>query len=123
MRIVILSQSYYPDTASVSQHLTDLAESLVDNGHKVSVVTSRFGYDSNQIYPKIEIHNGVFIKRFLHTNFGKRFFFLRALNFLTFNFFLFFKTSLLRSNCDVIISLTFPPFSALVGVGYCLRFN
>lgn len=116
MRIVILSQSYYPDTASVSQHLTDLAESLVDNGHKVSVVTSQFGYDSNQVFPKNEIHNGVLIKRFLHSNFGKRSFFLRAINFLTFNFFLFFKTSLLYSKCDVIIGLTFPPFSALVGI-------
>ena len=42
MKIVILSQSYYPDTVSVAQHLTDLAESLVEHGHKVHVVTSIF---------------------------------------------------------------------------------
>ena len=87
MKIIILSQAYYPDTVSVSQHLTDLAESLVENGHEVRVITSVFGYDSHERFEKKEIHNGVIIKRFYHTNFGKRSFLFRAVNFLTFNLF------------------------------------
>ena len=116
MKIIILSQAYYPDTVSVSQHLTDLAESLVENGHEVRVITSVFGYDSHERFEKKEIHNGVIIERFYHTNFGKRSFLFRAVNFLTFNLFLFFRTVRLRSKYDLVIGLTFPPFSALVGV-------
>ena len=96
MKIVILSQSYYPDTVSVAQHLTDLAESLVEHGHKVRVVTSIFGYDSNDRFEKEETHNGVVIERIHHTNFGKRSFIFRSINFLTFNLVLFLKTLLLH---------------------------
>ena len=30
VRIIVLSQVYWPDTASTAQHLTDLAEALVE---------------------------------------------------------------------------------------------
>ena len=117
MKVLILSQSYFPDTVSVSQHLTDFAESLVQNGHEVRLITSVFGYDSQKTFPRTEVHNGVRVIRIHHTNFSKRFFLLRALNFLTFNLVLFFKATFSMPKPDLVIGLTFPPFSALVGIG------
>ena len=85
MRIAILTQVYYPDTVSVSQHLSDLAERLCDEGHQVRVITSRYGYDTQDEYSKYEIKESVEIFRVNQTNFNKSSFILRAVNFLTFN--------------------------------------
>ena len=52
MNILIVSQCYWPDTASVAQHLDDLSQELSENGHKVHVLTSRFSYEDKSIkYP------------------------------------------------------------------------
>jgi colanic acid biosynthesis glycosyl transferase WcaI len=117
MNIIILTQSYYPDTVSVSQHLTDFSESLVESGHNVTVLTSSFGYDSEQKFAKNELQNGVKIRRIWQTNFGKEIFILRAVNFLTFNLSLLFVGLLIKkSEVDLVFGSTSPPFSGLVGL-------
>jgi hypothetical protein len=51
MRILIVSQVFYPDTVSVSQHMSDLAFKLVEEGHSVTVFSSRYPYEGKgQIY-------------------------------------------------------------------------
>ena len=61
MNILIITQVYYPDTVSVAQHLTDLAERLVSIGHSVEVISSRYGYDSNDLYDKKAKEKNVYI--------------------------------------------------------------
>ena len=73
-RIVIVSQCFWPDTASVAQHLSDLAEELSKNGHKIIVYTSIFSYENKSIrYSKNEFYKGIQIKRIYHSFFGKIF--------------------------------------------------
>ena len=117
MNIIILTQAYYPDTVSVSQHLTDFSECLVESGHSVTVLTSMYGYDSDQTFEQDENRNGVKIKRIWQSKLGKKYFILRAFDFLTFNISLLFNGLFLnRKKVDLIFGTTFPPFSALIGL-------
>lgn len=71
--LLIVSQVYVPDPASVGQHLADVAESMAARGYRVRVLTSRRGYDDpSQIYPSREMRNGVDIVRFPWSSFGKK---------------------------------------------------
>jgi colanic acid biosynthesis glycosyl transferase WcaI len=118
MNLLFITQVYYPDSVSVSQHVTDMAEYCVLNGHNVTVYTSIYPYEEKgQIYPVYEIHNGVKIKRFKQTRFGKSNSFFRILDFLSFNINIFINLLLLRKkNFDCIIGTTVPPFLSFIGV-------
>ena len=96
MKILIITQVYFPDTVSVSQHLTDLAERLASRGHSVEVISSRFGYASNDVYAKKSHEKEISINRILHSNYNKNYFFFRALNFLTFNLAILFNLLFLK---------------------------
>ena len=118
MNILIITQVYFPDTVSVSQHLTDFAERLASRGHSVEVISSRFGYDSKDSYYKKAQEKNVYINRIFHTNYNKNYFFFRALNFLTFNLAIFFNLLRIRRSVDLVIGTTVPPFSALIGLWF-----
>ena len=73
MKILFITQVFYPDTVSVSQHLTDLAEKLVEDGHEVTVYTSCYPYEEKtHRYSKSEVYQGVIIKRLRQSSFGKK---------------------------------------------------
>ena len=114
MNILIITQVYFPDTVSVSQHLTDFAERLASKGHSVEVISSRYGYDSNDSYLKKAQEKNVYISRISHTNYNKNYFLFRALNFLTFNLAIFFNLLRVSRSVDLVIGTTVPPFSALI---------
>ena len=44
MRILLLNQIFYPDSAATSQFLTDLARHLDSEGHSVRVICGRSPY-------------------------------------------------------------------------------
>lgn len=78
--LLVLSQVYAPDPASVGQHMTDAAEEMVRRGWRVKVLTSGRGYDDASVkYPARETRNGVDVIRLPLSSFGKRHFLLRAL--------------------------------------------
>lgn len=118
MNILAISQVYWPDTASVGQHLQDLSEALVEKGHNLSVLTSANNYEKgNRKYPKSEIHKGVFIKRVNNTSFSKKHKIGRILNFFTFNLLIIsYLIKINRKEYDIILGLTSPPLSAFIGV-------
>lgn len=71
-RIVILSQVYVPDPASVGQHLHDLAAEFARRGHDVIVYCSSRGYDDpSQRYARSEVRDGVKIYRYSLPLFSK----------------------------------------------------
>lgn len=70
--ILIISQVYVPDPASVGQHMADAAEEMAARGWRVVVYTSANGYDDPGIsYPRRETRNGVDIRRLPLSSFGK----------------------------------------------------
>jgi glycosyltransferase involved in cell wall biosynthesis len=118
VKILVISQVYWPDSSSVSQHLTDLAEDLVERGHDVQVISSRRGYENPSIrYEKEQVHKGVRVRRIWHTGFGKKSVIGRILDFLSFNSFMFFKLFGIRSReYDLLIGLTVPPLVSFIGI-------
>ena len=49
LKILAISQAYYPDSASVSQHLTDLLEALTKKGHNITVYSSIRDYENTKV--------------------------------------------------------------------------
>ncbi len=118
MRILLITQVFYPDTVSVSQHLTDLAEKLVEAGHEVPVYTSCYPYEEKiHRYSKSEDFQGVKIERLRQSSFGKRSTLTRLLDFFTFYFSISIKLFFVKpKKFDVIVGTTVPPLLSFVGV-------
>ena len=116
MRILVLSQVYYPDTVSVAQHLTDLCDALVADGCSVDVVSSRFPYYTDGEYASQETHNGVRIHRIRHTNFPRNSLLGRGFNFFSFFVSSIAKAIILGRRCDLVFATSVPPFMATVAM-------
>ncbi|HYV98860.1 MAG TPA: glycosyltransferase family 4 protein [Gemmatimonadaceae bacterium] len=62
--VLMLTQVYVPDEASVGQHLADLASALVAKGRTVQVITSDRGYDEpRRRFSQLEARNGIAVRR------------------------------------------------------------
>ena len=70
--LLVLTQVYLPDPASVGQHMADVSESMAQNDWDVIVLTSNRGYDNyRDKYQVFELLNGVQVSRLSLTSFGK----------------------------------------------------
>ena len=70
--LLILSQVYVPDPASVGQHMHDAAAEMARRGYRVRVLTSARGYeDPTRKYAPRERLDGVQIRRLPLSSFGK----------------------------------------------------
>ena len=118
MRILLITQVFYPDTVSVSQHLTDLAKKLVDDGHEVTVLTSSYPYEEkNHCYERSENYQGIKIKRLWQSSFGKAGILARLFDFATYYFSITIKLLFVkRSEYDLMVGTTVPPLLSFVGV-------
>jgi len=115
MRLIILNQFFYPDHSATSQLMTDLAESLVEQGVEVTAVSSRGGYIGGEKLSRRETFQGVRIERAWATGFGKRTIARRVSDYLS--FFLGATWRLLRlPSHDVVMALTTPPLIGLVAL-------
>ena len=71
MRVLLLNQTFHPDTPATSLYLTPVAEELVRRGHEVTVLTSRRAYnDPSRLYPARETWRGIDILRVWASGFG-----------------------------------------------------
>ncbi len=78
--LLLLSQVYIPDPASVGQHMADAAAEMARRGWRVVVLTSASGYNDPSIkYKPRETIDGVEIVRLPLSSFGKKHFALRIL--------------------------------------------
>ena len=83
--LLVISQVFVPDPASVGQHMADVAFEMARRGHRVLVYASERGYENPSVrYPKRETREGVEIRRFGFASFGKKRFYLRVLGTLSF---------------------------------------
>lgn len=71
--LLVFSQVYLPDPASVGQHIADVAAEMVGRGYRVRVYTADRGYeDPSRRYPRREVLSGVEVRRLPFSSFGKR---------------------------------------------------
>jgi hypothetical protein len=62
--LLVISQVYVPDPASVGQHIADVSEAMAARGYEVRVFAASRGYDdSRQKYASVERRAGVDILR------------------------------------------------------------
>ena len=116
MRLLLLNQFYKPDVAATGQLLADLAEELARRGHHVHVLCSRRTYGGGQTkLPAREVINDVHVHRVGATGFGRGKTLGRIVDYLSF-YILAMWQALWLPKMDVCISLTTPPFIALVGL-------
>lgn len=111
MKILLLNQFFWPDSSATSQLLTDLARSLAEEGHEVTVICSdRGGYavSADDAYaPPVVVHR-VKALPFVRGTLG------RVLSYLSF-YVLAATRGLLLESQDLIVTLTTPPLLALLG--------
>jgi len=117
MRVLLLNQTFYPDTPATSLYLTPLAEQLVRQGHEVTVLTGRRAYDDfSRLFPAHETWRGVEIVRVWNTGFGYGAKWRKALDFFTFLFSASIRSLFLR-RFDLVVALTSPPLLSVLGAG------
>jgi glycosyltransferase involved in cell wall biosynthesis len=113
--ILVITQVFVPDPASVGQHMADVTSELARRGHRVTVLTSDRGYADPRIrYSRKELQGGVSIRRLALTSFGKSSLFTRLAG--AFSFFV--QTlwfGLLARDVDSILVSTVPSTAALAG--------
>jgi len=119
LKILLLNQTFYPDTPATSYYLTDLAKELTARGHEVTVFTGQSGYkDASMKYPATETVFGARVHRLGAFFSGKKTKAARWVNFATFCVNLSIKL-LFASRQDVVIGLTSPPLVAFLGAAFC----
>ncbi|MEE9213016.1 MAG: glycosyltransferase family 4 protein [Phycisphaeraceae bacterium] len=83
--LLVISQAYVPDPASVGQHMHSAAAAMAKRGYRVIAYASARGYDDpSRKYPKHEVRDGVNVRRLTLSSFGKASFALRLLAALLF---------------------------------------
>lgn len=117
MRILILSQVYWPDTASTAQHLSDLTLELTNAGHTVTLISSSRAYEKpSERYPSRQQHGAVNVHRLAQTGFSKSSRLGRVINFSTFNLMLLWRLIWMPSgNVDAVLGMTSPPMVSFLG--------
>ena len=114
--LLVISQTFVPDPASVGQHMADVAVEMARRGHRVKVYTSNRGYeDPTQKYAPRENLHGVDVRRLPFSSFGKKSILTRIVGTASFMAQCFF-TALLTPRLGGIFFSTSPP---LVGVIAC----
>jgi colanic acid biosynthesis glycosyl transferase WcaI len=115
--ILVVSQTFVPDPASVGQHVADVAFELARRGHAVRVYASGRGYEDSSVrYPRRENLNGADVRRFPYASFGKKSMLLRVLGTAVFHTQAFFAALFTRKLQGIFFS-TSPP---LIGVPLCI---
>ena len=112
MKILIISEYYWPESFAAGVYITELAESLAANGNEVTVQTGFPHYPEGEIWKdykgKIylnEIRNNVRIRRsYLYAVKRDKPILLRALTTLSFSFTVFFS-SLFNSKHEIIYNI------------------
>lgn len=109
MRILLLNQFFWPDSAATSQLLTDLARGLAQRGHEIRVICADAGYNvaSAESQPAVHIHR-VKTSAFTRGRIG------RLASYLSFYVLAAVRAMMIPTQ-DVVVTLTTPPLLSLLG--------
>jgi colanic acid biosynthesis glycosyl transferase WcaI len=112
--LLVFSQVFVPNPASVGQHMADVATEMARRGHRVCVYTANRGYDDPSVrYPARETLHGVEIHRLSFSSFGKKSIPIRLLGIVIFMTKAF-LIALFKPGVDGIFFSTSPPMIGLV---------
>src|SRR5258706_10033703 len=112
--MLIISQVFLPDPASVGQHMADVAIELARRGHRVRVYAANRGHEDPSLrYPPRETMQGVEVRRLALSSFGKKRIFTRVIGTVTFMIQAFF-VALFTPRVDAIFFSTSPPLIGFV---------
>jgi glycosyltransferase involved in cell wall biosynthesis len=115
MRVLLLNQCFHPDVMATAQYLTDLAVELAERGDRVTVLTSRRGYDDpTQRFSARESWRGIDIVRIPSLGLGKVNKYWRLLDFGTYLIICFVRLMFLPRQ-DLTVALTSPPLISFFG--------
>ncbi|MGD1277828.1 MAG: glycosyltransferase family 4 protein [Tepidisphaeraceae bacterium] len=115
--ILVVSQTFVPDPASVGQHMADVAFELARRGEAVRVYASGRGYENPAaVYPRRQKLHGADIRRFPLASFGKDSIPRRVLGTAAFMIQAFFAALRVPNLAGIFFS-TSPP---LIGLPMCL---
>ncbi len=107
--IVIFSQVFVPDPASVGQHISDVAVQMVRRGYRVRVFTANRGYDDPSVkYPAREVREGVEIRRLPFSSFGKKSIFTRVIGTASFQIQAIFRGMITGNLAGILFSTSTP---------------
>lgn len=110
MKIVFVNRYFYPDQSATSRMVSNLAFALKRAGFEVTAIASRSLHnDQDTVLPAAEIIDGVDIRRFGSTNFGRKHSLGRAIDYLTFHLSAFFWYLQHLTRNDVCVVCTDPP--------------
>jgi len=115
--LLVVSQVYVPDPASVGQHMADAAAEMAKRGWRVVVLTANRGYaDPSMKYPARETLDGVEIRRLPFCSFGKKTILLRLIGGVSFLIQVILRALFMRRLSCMLVSTSPPlcPVSALV---------
>ena len=116
-KILIFSQTFVPDPASVGQHITDVAIEMARRGYQVRVYTSARGYENPTVkYPARENLQGVDVRRLGLASFGKKSIFTRILG--TFSFMM--QCIFLALFTPKVAGIFFSTSPPLIGIAPCI---
>jgi len=120
VKILFLNQMFYPETAAVAQHLTDLAQALSARGHTVTVIAGRSGYNDPTIqYAAKERLAQIDIRRVSSGRFPKN----NLVGRIAGAFLFFFNVTLgamFAGRQDVVVGMTNPPLISVVAALFCI---
>lgn len=115
MKVVLVSEFFYPYKTSTQKILTELAEDFVEYGLEVDVLTTKNAYrEEKQDLRKCEIYRGINIKRVFSTEGNRDSKIGRLLNYITFTTSVFFNL-LFKKNYDKILFVSNPPLVPFIG--------
>lgn len=115
MRILIVSEFFYPYKTGTQKILTELAEDFVEYGADVSVLTTKCSCrEEKQELTTREVYKGIKIKRIFSTDGNRDSKFWRIVNYLTFLISLFFNL-LFNRNYEELLFVSNPPVAPFIG--------
>jgi hypothetical protein len=114
-RLLLISQVYVPDPTAVGQHFADVTEEMAARGWDVFVFTSARAYEDPSLrFARVEERNGVHVRRFPLSSFGKRSIPVRLLAQALFMFQAVVRAMFLPGLSVIVVS-TSPPFAGFGG--------
>jgi len=115
MKLVIVSEFFYPYKTSTQKILTELAEDFVEYGLEVDVLTTKNAYrEEKQKLSKYESYRGMNIKRIFSTSGNRDNKVFRIINYATFLSSLFINL-LFKNDYNKILFVSNPPLAPYIG--------
>jgi len=114
-KIIFVHSYFYPDNSAGSQMLTDLSFFISSNGLNVSVITSRkLRYRYDEALLNKEVINGVNVHRVWSSNFGRKGYIKRVIDYITLDLSLMIGLLQIVKKGDIVVLLTEPPLFNVV---------